>query len=103
MTMATYMELRQLFGNNDLKNRIEVACIVAAEAIRTEDVGTVNHANRLVWAKRAFGSPNTIRDEMLMALLAANKDASVATIEGVADAALQTLINAAVNVFADGS
>ncbi|HUW81178.1 MAG TPA: hypothetical protein VMZ31_00105 [Phycisphaerae bacterium] len=101
--MASYVELRQLFGNGDLRNKIEVACIVAAEAIRTEDAGTANHANRLIWAKKAFSSPNGIRDEMLMALLAANKDSTVQDITGVTDEPLQTLVNAAVDVFADGS
>ena len=32
--MATYEELRALFKNNKLRNRVEVACIVAAETIR---------------------------------------------------------------------
>jgi hypothetical protein len=101
--MATYAELRQLFSENELKNKVEVACIVAAESIRNEDAGTPNHANRLVWAKRAFGAPNSIRDEMLMALLAANKDATVTAILAVSDAAMQSLVDAAVDVFADGS
>lgn len=101
--MATYLELRQLFAEGRLKNRIEVACIVAAETIRTEDVGTTNHANRLLWAKRAFTNPNSIRDMMLKALLAVNKDATVANIQAVTDAALQTQVEAAVDLFADGS
>ena len=101
--MATYLELRGLFADGTLKNRIEVACIVAAEGIRTEDEGTNNHANRLVWAKAAFTNPNVIRERMLMALLAANKDATVDTIQSVSDAALQTLVDAAVDLFADGS
>lgn len=101
--MATYIELRGLFSNNDLLNRVEVATIVAAEAIRTEDAGTTNHVNRLAWAKKTFANPNGVRNEMLMALLAANKDATVASITSVTDAALQTLVNAAVNVFADGA
>jgi len=101
--MATYIELRQLFGDGDLKNRIEVACIVAAEAIRTEATDVTNHANRLVWAKAAFSSPGSIREKMLMALLAANKETTVAGIQAVTDAALQTLVDAAVDVFADGS
>ena len=101
--MATYMELRQLFADGDLKNKLEVAVIVAAEAIRTKDPETANHAYRLAWAKSAFQNPNGIRDQMLMALLAGNKDQTVATIQGATDATLQTLVNAAVNVFADGS
>lgn len=101
--MATYVELRQLFSHSELKNRIEVACIVAAESIRTEDGAVTNHANRLIWAKATFANPNSKRDEMLMGLLAANKDSTVEEITAVTDAALQTLVNAAVDVFADGS
>ena len=101
--MATYTELRGLFNSSDLKNRASVACIVAAETIRGEDGGVTNHANRLLWAKQAFGNPNTAADKMLMALLAANKSAEVAAIEGVSDADLQTKVDAAVDLFADGS
>jgi len=101
--MASYTELRGLFSTDDLRNKIEVACIVAAEAIRTEDVNTDNHANRVVWAKTTFSNPRTIAEKMLMALLAANKDADVATITGASDAAIQTKVDAAVDVFADGS
>jgi hypothetical protein len=101
--MATYNELRSLFTHGELRNRIEVACIIAAEAIRTEDVGVDNHPNRLVWAKAAFENPNAIRDHMLMALLAANKNTAVEAITSVSDSALQTLVDAAVDVFADGS
>lgn len=101
--MATYTELRNLFGNDSLRNKIEVAVIVAAEAIRTEDGGTANHANRLIWAKRAFENPISVSTQMLMALLAANAGATVAQITGASDATIQTLVNAAVNVFADGT
>jgi len=102
--MATYAELRQLFNDNDLRNKIEVACIVAAETIRVEDPeATTNHANRLIWAKAVFTSPHAASEQMQMALLASNKDAVVGTITGVSDADLQTLVDAAVNMFADGS
>ena len=49
--MATYLEIFDLRSNSALKNRIGVACVVAAEAIRTEAAGTTNHANRMIWAK----------------------------------------------------
>ena len=100
--MASYMELRNLFSS-DIKNKVEVACIVAAEAIRSEDPATTNHANRLLWAKAAFANPGGMSNQMLMALLAANKDATVAQITGASDAAIQAKVDAAVDVFADGS
>lgn len=101
--MASYEDLRDLFSDGKLKNRVEVACIVAAETIRNEDGQVTNHTNRLGWAKRAFQNPGSIRDEMLKALLAANKDSDVATIQGVSDSALQTLVDASIDLFADGS
>ena len=101
--MATYDELRTLFGDDPLRNKIEVAVIVAAEAIRGEDANTPNHDNRLVWAKQAFDNPQGAATKMLMALLAANKDATVAQIQSATDEAIQTKVDAAVDVFADGS
>jgi len=101
--MATYIELRQLFGQGDLLNKIEVACVIAAEAVRTEDAGTTNHANRLIWAKRTFSSPRGVAEQMMMAILAANNALSVAQITGSSDSAIQTKVDAAVDLFADGS
>lgn len=101
--MASYMELRAAFGNGDLANRIEVALIIAAQAITVEDAGTANHANRLIWARKAFVQTASLRDQMLMAVLATNKDLTIAQIQGATDAELQTAVDAAVNTFADGS
>ena len=102
--MATDLEMRDLFSDIDRQNRIEVACIGSAEPIRTEEgITGDNHSNRMIWAKQAFTNPNAIRDPMLKALLAANKDSTVAAIQSVSDAALQTLVDEAVDLFADGS
>lgn len=101
--MATYEELRALFSKDDLRNKIEVACIIAAEAVRVEPPGTENHTNRMVWAKRVFENPRMIAEYMLMALLAANKDSTVADITTASDSAIQVRVNAVVDVFADGS
>jgi len=101
--MATYAELYGLFSNASLANRAEVACVVAAEAIRNENPATANHANRLLWAKRVFQGPAGVRNEMLMALLAGNAGLTVDVLTTVTDANLQTAVNNAVNVFADGA
>ena len=101
--MASLTELQSLFGNNDMLVKVEAAVIVEAEVIRTEDVGTTNHANRLVWAKQAFDNPRRKREEMWRAMLAANKDMDAGTILSANDAAIQSAVSAAVDVFADGS
>lgn len=100
--MATYAELLTASENSTLNQKIRVACIIAAEAIRTESGATTNHANRLVWAKAVFANPNAEAQRMLWAVLAQNKDATLAAITGATDAAVQTAVNAAVDVFATG-
>jgi hypothetical protein len=101
--MATLSELHSLFGNNDMLVKVESAIVVAAETIRTEDVGTTNHANRLIWAKAAFTNPRQFRDEMWRAMLGANESASIATILAATDSTIQNNVNAAIDIFADGS
>lgn len=95
--MATYAELFELRNNSGLKNKVTVAVIVAAEAIRSEGTPT---APRLAWAKAAFENPKKEAERMLMAVLAANKDADASAIAGASDSTIQTQVTAAVGVFA---
>ena len=101
--MATYMELKAIFGHSDLNDKIEVAVIIAAETIRTEDPGVTNHENRMTWAKQAFANPVGTAKQMIMAMLAANNALAVGAITGASDSAIQASIEVAINVFADGS
>ena len=102
--MAAYEEIHALFtGESALRNRVQVAVIVAAEAIRSEDGATENHANRLIWAASAFENPTGMANRLLMAVLAANKDATVEQITGASDAAVQSNVNAAIDLFATGA
>jgi hypothetical protein len=102
-TMASYNELFDIARtNSELKNKILVACIIASEAIRTEDVGTPNHANRLAWAKAVFAAPDVEASRMIMAVLAQNKNFTPAQITGASDATIQTAVDTAVDVFATG-
>ena len=95
--MATYTALRDLFSDDVLLNKIEVATIIAAEAVRSEVPGT---AIRRAWAKLAFEQPREESRKMLMAVLAANSNLTVAQITGASDAAIQTNVDAAVDIFA---
>ena len=100
--MAAYLELYGLRSNSDLQDRVRVAGVVAAEAIRTEDAGTANHDNRLIWAAEVFSSPVGVTDRLLWAILAANKNASIAQITSAADSVLQSQVDAVVDLFATG-
>lgn len=99
--MATYEELFDLGAKNSpLRNRVAVACIIAAEAIRVELDTVENHAERLVWAASVFSNPLTPAQRMLWALLAADSGLTVPELEGATDAAIQTRVDAAVDLFA---
>lgn len=98
--MATYDELLLASENAALRNKVRVACIVAAETVRTEAPATANHAERLAWAKAVFAAPVVEAERMLWAVLAQNKAAALSAIVGATDAAVQSAVDAAVNVFA---
>lgn len=100
--MATYSELYGLHNDSALRNRIAVAVVVAAEAIRNESDQTTNHANRLVWAKEALADPKGKAEQMLWGALAQNSGLTVVQITGASDAALQTAVNNVVDLFATG-
>lgn len=101
--MATYGELYALQHDSDLRNRMAVAVVVAAETVRTENVNTTNHANRLIWAKNALANPQAEAIRMLWGALAQNRTLTVAQITGASDASLQTAVNNAIDLFATGS
>lgn len=97
--MATYQELLAAAEDGTLRNKIKVACVIAAEAVRNEAPGTTNHAARLVWARGVFQNPDGYVQQMLWAVLAQNAGATPAQIAGASDSTVQTAVNAAVDVF----
>lgn len=100
--MATYAELYNLHNNSALRNRVIIAVVVAAETVMNEDPGTANHANRLLWASDVFANPTAEANRMFMAVLAANKDQTIAQIEAATDVAIQNNVGAHIDLFATG-
>lgn len=100
--MATYDELLQANANTGLVNKVRVAVVVAATSIMTEAGTTTNHANRLIWAKTVFADPASAGQKMMWPVLAQNRALTLAQITGAVDADVQTAVDAAVNVFAQG-
>jgi hypothetical protein len=98
--MASYTELYDLGSNSVLRNKMTVACLVAAQAVMVEATSVANHANRLLWARDVFAEPNSMGQKMLMAALAKNAALTVAQITSAADAALLTVVSDAINLFA---
>jgi len=101
--MATYLEIKTLFNDSDLNDKLQVACLIASKAIKDESAQTANHANRLKWAKDAFANPTIAATAMLKVLLAENNTLTLTQIQAASDGAIQTAVNAAINVFADGA
>jgi hypothetical protein len=101
--MATYAEILTASENPAITSKIRVACIVAAETIRTEAASVANHANRLLWAKAVFNNPQAEANRMIWAVLAQNRAATLAVIIAASDATVQAAVDAAVDVFATGA
>ncbi len=101
LLMATYTELYALHsGQDELLHKVAVATWVAAETIRAEVDTTPNHANRMAWAARVLSGGLTDADQMLRALLAANRAVTPAQILGATDAAIQSKVDDAIDLVA---
>lgn len=101
--MATYAELLQASENVGIYNKIRIAVLIAAEAVRVESTGTTNHANRAKWAKQVFLNPDVEAKRMVNAVIAQNAAATLAQITGASDSTVQTAVAAAVDIFSDGA
>lgn len=101
--MATYEEIYKLrvSGNTaSISNRCQVAVAKAAYDIMNEDVGTANHANRIIWAKSALADPGPKATEMIWQVLS---NATIASSgENSTDNDIQFVINGLINNFATG-
>ena len=99
--MATYAELLDIATTDSaFKRRIHMACVVACDVIRAESDATPNHANRKVWARATLQNPDSVVSQMVLAVLAQNRDATAEQISGAADATVQAAVNAAVDLLA---
>lgn len=101
--MATYTDLYEIANNNTLLDKFTAAVAVQAEAIRTENGATTNHANRLIWAKQAFTDPRAMALKMTWPILAQNAGVTKAQILAASDATILTAVASAVDVFATGA
>lgn len=98
--MATYQELHTLKNDSDLQEKVLVAVVIAADTIRTDQSPPANQTQRLIWAQSAMESPKSVALAMLWAVLAANKGISVGNIKTASDAAIQSNVDEAVDLFA---
>lgn len=98
-----YTEVPVAATDPTLNLKVRVACIIAAEGVFTEAQATVNHVNRLLWAKATMIDPVTAGNRMMWAVLSQNMATPLANVLIASDAAVQTAVNLAVDLFANGS
>lgn len=96
--MATLEELRDLYSDDGLRKRVEVATVIAAQALLEAVPGT---ANGRAWALVVLQNPNLWGRVVYKSILATNAATSVAQIQGATDSAIQTAVDAVAPAFAE--
>ncbi len=92
--MATYTELRDLYNDDSLRNRLDVAVTIAAHDLLIAASPTLPEQQ---WAAATLANPRGEADKALRFLLAANQAATVAQIQGGSDSTLQAQVNSIVS------
>jgi hypothetical protein len=99
--MATYSQIYNLHANSELRNKVTVACSIAAQAILSEATSTDNHAARLLWARAALVNPQEEATRMMWGILGnpTIQNAGAASTDGD----VQWVVNSLINTFAAGA
>ena len=98
--MATYAELRGVFGDDNYQKKIEAAAVDQAVVVLLENDGTANHAARIAYAFKVLEDPILQGGRIARAVLLKNKAATVGQITGATDAAALTEVAAIWDEFA---
>ena len=92
--MANYQELRDLYTDDALKNRLDVAITVAAHDLLVAASPTLEEQR---WASHVLAGPRPEAEKALRFLVAANKGVSISAIKSPDDASLQTQVDGIVS------
>ena len=87
--MATYQEIRELFRNSDLQEKMEAAAIIAANTLAE---GTPTSAENAYIAD-VYTNPKSESLKLLMGVLAKNASLTPAQILSATDEALQAQVD----------
>jgi len=91
--MATLQELRGLFRNSDLTEKIESAIIISANDLISGTPST----DEQKWAAVVFGNPTSEARKAMMAVLAENESLSTSAILNATDNAIKSQVEAVVS------
>lgn len=105
--MATYTEIRTLYNDSGMRNKIAVAIAIAADTVmRGNDDGAPfsqvagDHVLRVAWAREVFGSSEAWVSRFWEAVLAKYNALTVSQITGASSQDIQLAVNEAVDLFA---
>lgn len=90
--MATLQELRGLFRDSDLLEKVESATVIAANNLLEATPTAADKA----WASGVFSNPFREAQKVLMAVLADNSAATVSQIQTATDVSIQTSVDTVV-------
>lgn len=100
--MATLLQKWELANgdriSDDFRRRVQMAVVVAARNVHSEDAGTVNHAARVLWAKETLRSPE--RMGLLFLPAVAVNDTLANQADKATDTDIQTTVDSLINAFA---
>lgn len=97
--MATLTELQTMLNDPILRDKVRAAVVKTAVAVNYESDLTEHHAERLAWAKAVFSDPNGAAERVVRYVVGANAAETLAAIQALADATIQSHCDAAVNLF----
>jgi hypothetical protein len=87
--MATLTELREIFSNSDLTEKILSATVIGAYDLLS---GTPTNDD-VTWCASVFNDPITESRKARMFVISANSDLSIAQILGATDEQIQNQVN----------
>lgn len=91
--MATYLELRSLHSNDELRNKLDIAVIIAANNI----LAGAPTAAEQIWAVSVFQNPRAESDKAFMAVIAQNAAVPLSGIQNATDEIIQTAVDSVVD------
>ena len=94
--MATLQELRGLFTDSDLHEKVEAALIISVQTI-LEGTSPLPTDDQKRYAAHVFSSPKAEADKALMSVLGTNASATPIQITGAADTAIQANVDAVID------
>lgn len=94
MTLATRYALVK---DGAFTNKLQMAIWIAAAAVKSEPAGTPNHANRLIWAKKAVKKDSDPDEMRTVAINASANDAIGAAGAQATDADIQFVVNSLID------